>query len=305
MPGARHDFICSVLALSGLALIAGSLSCWRIQAAVRAGSEGGTKSVEVQKFVRLPVVLGNPIYWLTESQFAGTKWWKRLLWAGFPLWLIFLVAACSQHPQGFPTAFVISLALLYGLHQLLKLITAVETSRRFSEDRRNGALELLMVSPLKLNELIDGHVRGMWAQLRRPIITLALMNLLFMTVVIAFPRAFDVDEDRPAFCGMILVAILLLILDLRALIWVGMWRAAVAKRHHRAVLMALLVVMSLPWFLVFLGFSGVLDAVLPHLSFVVTTGSWTIVSVAIDLIATRKAREWMKHRFRDAVTSGS
>src|SRR4051794_30150664 len=35
MPGARHDFICSVLALSGLALLVGSLSCCRIQVAVR------------------------------------------------------------------------------------------------------------------------------------------------------------------------------------------------------------------------------------------------------------------------------
>jgi hypothetical protein len=304
MPGARHDFICSVLVLSVLPLVAGSLSCWRIQAAVRSGSEGGTKLVETRKPVRLPVVLGNPIYWLTESQFAGNKWWKRLLWAGFPLWVIFLVAACLTRVGGFPTAFVISLALLYGLHQLLKLITAVETTRRFSEDRRNGALELLLVSPLKLNELIEGHVGSIWTQLRTAIRTLGLMNLLLMTAVIAFPKAFDVENDRPAFCGMILVAILLLVLDLRALIWVGMWRAAVAKRHHRAVLMALLLVMSLPWFLAFLGFSGVLDA-LPHLSFVVVTGSWTIVSLAIDLIATRKAREWMKHRFRDAVTSGS
>src|SRR3954451_12694527 len=110
---------------------------------------------------------------------------KGLLVGGVPLWAVFLVAAGFTRVGGFPTAFVISLALLYGLHQLLKLITAVETTRRFSEDRRNGALELLLVSPLKLNELIDGHVRGMWAQLRRPIITLALMNLLLMTVVIA------------------------------------------------------------------------------------------------------------------------
>ena len=51
--------------------------------------------------------------------------------------------------------------LAFVMHLLLKVFVATEASRRLNEDRRSGALELLLVSPLSISQIISAQTAAL------------------------------------------------------------------------------------------------------------------------------------------------
>jgi ABC-type transport system involved in multi-copper enzyme maturation permease subunit len=96
----------------------------------------------------------NPIGWLQQYSWGDrlTKW----AWC-----LLIVIAECFlvTDPQ---------LTLIwsgqYVLAQLLLLGLAFTASGSFRSERQSGAFELLLVTPLKEGQLINGRLRGIWDQ---------------------------------------------------------------------------------------------------------------------------------------------
>src|SRR5439155_10436595 len=165
----------------------------------------------------------NPYSWLVGRDISPRKIASGLLRVLTPIWLTFVVVSivAAKHVE----AFITCIFLAYGMHLVLKVQIALEASRRASEDRHSGALELLLVTPLPVRTILAGHREALARIFKRPIRILVLVNLTMMAMVLWFPKRLDIGgrDDQRMFCELFLGGILMLLLDSRALCWVGMW----------------------------------------------------------------------------------
>jgi len=89
----------------------------------------------------------NPIAWLQRYS------WKARV-SKWGLGLLFVALACSGPPDD-------DSLMAFMLMLLGALYTFVGVSG-FLEEKRNGALELLLITPISVNKLIFGRVWGLW-----------------------------------------------------------------------------------------------------------------------------------------------
>jgi hypothetical protein len=134
---------------------------------------------------------------------------------------------------------------------LLKTLVAFQACRFFVETRRNGALELLLCSPLSNTELINAQ----WRALRRvflwPLVVFLLLRVF--TVVSPTPAALFGLRGLPSvgalteegFLGIVFFTISLFA-DILAVGWFGMWLALTLKRPVLAPALVILFVLVLP-----------------------------------------------------------
>ena len=151
------------------------------------------------------------------------------------------------------SAFIVSLFLGYGLHQVFKYFAAVEATRQVCEDRRSGALELLLVTPLGEDKIVAGHARAFREQFVPLAVLVGSINLLLVAAFL-----YNTDPLRTSstetciFLELFLGGLVMLGLDLKAIETVGFRSALQAKRHSRAILATLGPVMGVPWAAAFL-----------------------------------------------------
>jgi hypothetical protein len=165
-------------------------------------------------------------------------------------------------------AFQVFLQLTSTLGWLLKLALflwlASQASRFFVDAVRNGALELILVTPVWPDQVI----RGQWAALLRtfmfPIISLVFLKLTGVVLSIVqmthqMPYSFTTFgvtvtssgfSDPEMIVYMIVTAltgVLTFLADLAAVAWFGMWLGLTNRRTSLAVLKSILFVLVLPW----------------------------------------------------------
>ena len=225
----------------------------------------------------------NPMLWLgSRHQLKRT-----LLWGTFSVLLAAWLGARLVGGWQWGAAGT-TLLIAAFLQITLKWLAASEAAYRFAEDRRNGALELLLTTALGEHSIVRGQMLAM----RRLFGVPAVALLAVETVLLTSGGAGSAQEGE----WLLAVAAMTLFLwDLHVLAWTGMWYSLAGRRPQLASLRALFRVLVVPW-LVFL-------AVL----FVVGVWNWTVVVVlwlgiggVSNQLAYLTAREGLHARFRDA-----
>ncbi len=119
-----------------------------------------------------------------------------------------------------------------------------EATRALAENRKTGALELLLSTPLQIEDIF----RGQWLALKRqflgPLIAVLMVECLFMLTTV---REAVPGEERVFWLALWTGGMLMLVADLVALYWVGMWQGLTAKNSLRAVGGSLARVLIVPW----------------------------------------------------------
>jgi hypothetical protein len=193
----------------------------------------------------------NPIAWLVGNERGMT----RLAWAIVIGWGVVAVSASLVSP-GNPMT-LLRPSKIAGF--LLKLLVAVQAPRFFAETRQTGALELLLSTPLRTREVLQGQ----WLALRRiflwPLTIYLLLNLAPL-IVLPFQQ---LSQGNHSIASTILGAAGSLIglawltaglvADVAAAGWLGMWLGLTAKKPNLASAMTVLFVLILPS----VGFCGV------------------------------------------------
>ena len=131
------------------------------------------------------------------------------------------------------------------IHTLLKFWLAAEACRQFAEDRRSGALELLLSTPLSVLELLRGQLLALNRQFMGGVVMVLLMDLL-MFLTCMRDRFVTGSSEGPL---LFFSGILMFVADLCALAWVGMWLGLTSKTVNRAAGAAIVRVLVLPWIL--------------------------------------------------------
>jgi hypothetical protein len=241
----------------------------------------------------------NPVYWLAVGDASAVSQVKRALFWLAPLWFIFLAASVfsSLHIPAFCACFFTA----YGMHVLVKVLYLAEVSQRVFQERQTGALELLLVTPISVEEILAGQRQASRQHFKGAFMILCAINLSMAWAVAVFPRLLEMRwQDQSLFFELFAGGMLMLWLDLRALGWVGMWRGLTARRGHRAVLAALAQIMGIPWLMIF--FVVIVKRYFDSAGEAgVTIGCWFVIGALIDLASGYVARKKLETRFRSAV----
>jgi hypothetical protein len=242
----------------------------------------------------------NPFYWLSSRDRLPSRIAKTTIGLLALFWLGCYIGCYSSSGRTRDTCFGIVMFLSYGIHQVFKALITIEASRRLSEDRQSGALELLLVTPLSISKILSGQRRALSESFRWPLIFVAMVNVgMFLLIVGRNPLHMN-GNDRVVFSEMFIGGGFMLVLDSLALTWVGMSMALKKRGHHRAIYTTLARVMIPPWLaiflFIFLGIGGVRINTSDMIAFI---GIWLFGCTIFDLVQAATARAGLPGLLRE------
>ncbi len=188
--------------------------------------------------IRKPV-MENPVQtWEAEPWKQGIAVWAFLTLAGV-VWLI----CFRQYRRLWLNAELVFGATAF-LHLVLKGWLAIESSRRFSDARRLGELELLLVTPITVDDIILARMRSLKRQFLLPItivLSVDIMLLLFGMKTAGW------WGNAGIWALGFLVNAGLFVTDCYTLTWVGLWQGLAARNSLHAFLRTVALVIAVPW----------------------------------------------------------
>jgi hypothetical protein len=222
------------------------------------------------------------------------------------VWAVLGLLACAwawgiakYHRDWFDPSTYIVTALVLGM--LVKGWIASETGRQLAEDRKSGALELLLSTPLTVRQILAGQRLALQRQFLGPMVVVLVAGCVFMLAI-----AHDTTSgDRAQWYCLGIAWMVLLVADSVALYWVGMWQSLKAKNPSRAASGSLLKIVVLPWVayaLVMLVLALASMAREPDLRWPFFLGLWFFLSIAADLGFGAWARLKLLTEFRAVAT---
>ena len=285
LPRAWHDRRKARVTRGSLAQPEGAVGSGRLRPGAGGESELGT----------------DPYLWLAnQGQFLGTASRAVLALIGLVwLWGLLGTFGGSQHDE----AFAVCVSSSYVLHGVFKCLVAVEATRRFSRDRRTGALELLLVTPLQESDILAGQDRALVRRFAGLRWLMVLVNLTLVGMALIFGRWVHLEgRERAVFMELFLGGALMLLCDFKVLCRVGMWRGLKAKSHSRAVLGTIGRVMLVPWLaLLLLGFMSA-NIPSPPSSVAVIFAAWFAVGLVNNAVVYLRARVALSRGLRSCLT---
>jgi hypothetical protein len=115
----------------------------------------------------------------------------------------------------------------YGLHAFYKFLLTAETIRQVNEDRRSGALELLLVTPAEPGDIVRAQIQATVRKWLPVMLALGWCNYMWMGA-----RTFDREEVIQA---ILPISVLLLVSDTIVLPYRGLLRALHGERYTLTV----------------------------------------------------------------------
>ena len=121
------------------------------------------------------------------------------------------------------------------VHGFLKIWVVSEVSHRLVEDQRNGAMELLLSTPLTIDNVMTGQLMALIRQFAAPVLLLGALEAL------TFRGAYPLAVTLPV--------LLMLAADLFTLMWVAMRLSLTARSINEVLLKSCFWVLLVPWVL--------------------------------------------------------
>lgn len=198
---------------------------------------------------------------------------------------------------------VVGLTTVFVAGVWLKVRLAASACRHLHENRRSGALELVLCTAQTPDTVLRGYLDGLRRILLSPLATVLAGGGLLMVAAAGQDRgASDLKELVMTF----VVGAGLLLLDLWTLAWTGMWNGMRSARYVRAWTLTLGQVLFLPWVLFVL--STVLVSVAVEVLDLAPTFDlgfggmliwWVAIAVGVDAVFLIVSRTGLRRRFRD------
>jgi ABC-type Na+ efflux pump permease subunit len=158
-----------------------------------------------------------------------------------------------------------------------------------SEARRNNTLEMLLATPLTVNQIIDGQIYAMHRIFFAPVVLILGLEIAGLGLAIAksFTAAGGPSTDAGGSMFLALGYLIVFALDVMSLQYVGMWFGLTSKKESQAATKTILYVLIAPFFVM------ILAVVSPLLS---CFGFLTFFVVPICLMFWAKSRLYEKFR---------
>ena len=195
---------------------------------------GGKSSREARRRVREKRLEANPFWWLASRGRRGP-----VLIFVLPL-LAWSWGLLADRAEWLSIPYFLFTMLFF--HVALKLLVATESTRMFYEERKSGTFELLLTTPVGVQEMIAGQVRALWGQFGPTFLFVLLLDVVFLSSEAG-------ERDFLLFWGCLVGTF---VSDLVVIPWIGMAQALRAKSSMTAASSTIFRVLILPW-VVFVG----------------------------------------------------
>ena len=235
----------------------------------------------------------NAFLWLASRERVKPKyaWGVIAFFVGFHIWIGF------QFPNMVFDAPVVAV-VMFLLHFIFKVWAASEVCSRLIQDRRSGALELLLSTPLSVKQIADGQTKALGRLFLKPIFFIISLEIFLMFVGFRTFGDMTGQEDKVL---IYVVGISTFLLDLWALKWVGLWLSLRGKSIERVLLTTLTRVLAVPWliFAALMGAVGSLVYMRRSLDETEILLVWWLISVVISVLFGAVARRKFLVQFRE------
>jgi alpha-tubulin suppressor-like RCC1 family protein/ABC-type transport system involved in multi-copper enzyme maturation permease subunit len=183
------------------------------------------------------------------------------------------------------------------INSALKLWITVEARQRLGEERRAGAFELLLATPLTVGDFLRGQILALRRQFLGPLL---LVTALELVLTLALKRHGTINAQDVWTC---LAGICMLWADVVALPWVAMAAALTRKSQTQANSYTVARIFILPWVMFGCVMAGLnllddLDLMHWHPSERFTLGLWFGIGLATDLLFGLRAWHLLRRNFR-------
>jgi len=218
----------------------------------RSPSTASINKVFLRAAQRTRMLNMNPVYWLAARRPGDVVvWFGTMLTA----WVITLILSLRMKSE----FWIPYLLCCYVLNVVVKMRVGAHACQCFAEARRNNALELLLVTPLTIEQFISGQILALKRSFQVPVIILLALEVAGL--IFGFVVTFRVPTDN----GILIFAIgfcmvwyfVFFALDVAALASVGMWHGLTCKSQTQAVTRTILLVVILPTFCMFFYIWGI------------------------------------------------
>ena len=287
-------------------------------------------SDEFRVRLRRRMLESNPIFWLSRRERVSSGMLLLLLflmgalasWVGRQNWNVIGPGANDVFPR------LAWFACAAMAHSLIMLRLAVIAAERFGDDRRSGALELILSTPMSIKTILSGH----WMGLRRAFAGPALLAFGFQAMALGYLLVNERPEDARTFSQIvsdvfwhfkgfplqavnwefhfIVLVILslfpLFLLDWTAIAWLSTWRSLRLK-HSIFAPISTLIILHVPPPIAFGFIAGHLQKyrLLPDHDFSETLVLFAIaagLTASLHLVCILWARRQLYKYFRTAAT---
>ncbi len=303
--GGMGEFWLSLCVIGGLGLIClvtASVLLPRVWQQTRdetGGWQRAGKTSLKRSHVSLAGLEARPFYWLAIRNQRVGHWALWTIGPAFLIWFAFYVGGRPLRNLG-GASFTIVILLTFALHVVFKCMVVAEATRRLSEDRQSGALELLLVTPLPPADIIRGQRQALRHLFRWPKWILVLMNLLLLWQIIWPPGSRGMGSDKTMFATILVGGIVLLFADCHVIGPMGIWSALTTRRHSRAILKTLRNVLLPSWLAILsLWFVGVTGAAINSETVATLVVVWVILGLGVDAVVWVRARSRLGASFRE------
>jgi hypothetical protein len=181
----------------------------------------------------------SPSVWLAERTLPGRR----------ALWLIVgagglgcVIAGWTGSKASIPIVLAIQGIVAF----VIKLWAAAVAPISLNNARRNGALELLLCTPMSPVDLVRGQVDALYGYFMGPALCAAVGFPIAGMMAMVLGRN-EAGMGDPSFFVFGFFWLALFLLDLHALAYVGLWNGLTTARVDRAVAKTVFAVLILPW----------------------------------------------------------
>ena len=131
------------------------------------------------------------------------------------------------------------------MNSMLKIWIASEAGRRLGEDRKIGALELLLSTPLSVPDIVQGQMLALRRQFLGPLVVTLLVQCVFLVATLQQQHSDAEGVSMAAAFGVTMMA--MLVMDALAMAVLSMWISLTAKNPNRVTGMTIRRILVLPW----------------------------------------------------------
>jgi ABC-type transport system involved in cytochrome c biogenesis permease component len=245
----------------------------------------------------------NPFYW----RVAGDRMKPRIAWLCLLGMAAVWIWVWTEKGRDWlePPVYVVTAIIL---HTFFKMQVAMESCRHMVDDRRSGAMELVLATPLRVEEILHGQRLGVLRQFGGPALVVLALDFIFLFACLVDERWTDLG----AWLSLWIAGALIFIMDLNTFTWVGMWMGLTGQKTNRAAGAAVSRVLFIPWMAFGLTLSGI-----ALLAFFASVRSffnnidwpgyiliiyWFALSVANNLLWIAWSKRKLLERFREIAT---
>jgi ABC-type transport system involved in multi-copper enzyme maturation permease subunit len=243
-----------------------------------------------------------PLLWLASRRLEEPRWWKPLR----GVILVFFVAMlCASATNRTPEpGFIAAFCAVYALHLATRIQLALTATERWHDDRKSGALEILLVTPVSDGDVIRAHHASVKRAFRPALMGLLGLNVALELMVLVYYERLHIHQgEGAAFSVFFIGGAALTVADFTALRWLTLTESLRSSTQLKAATRAVIRLVVGAWSAFAVAWLVAVQSnqgeTIAGIFFI-----WLIFSLLYDWGLIKSCRDWIRTGLRDRVAEG-